>query len=90
MTLTSVVREAVRRLDQAGTETAGSIVAPVRAALAARGLGPCCNEGQGPFTAEQTVEWYAGQLLDIVDNQHWFAMNSIVNTVDKFAPEGGP
>ena len=84
--LRAITREAIRQLEGSGQAAAAAIVEPVRAALAERGLGPRCKEGDGPFTDEETVEWYAGQLLDIVDTGQWFAVNSIVNTVDKFCP----
>ena len=55
-----------------------------------RGLEANCHQGKPSefFTNEElTIEWYAGQLLDIVDNQNWFAMNSFINCLDKFCPE---
>lgn len=34
----------------------------------------------------ETMEWYAGQILDVIENKAWFAVNSIINCVDKFCP----
>lgn len=37
------------------------------------------------------VEWYAGQLLAIIEGKHWFAMNSLINVCEKFTgyrPDG--
>lgn len=38
----------------------------------------------GEWTPRRTMEWYAGQLLSIVENESWFAMNSLVNSCEKF------
>lgn len=35
---------------------------------------------------KMTLEWYAGSIIDIVYKQSWFAVNSWINCVDKFAP----
>jgi hypothetical protein len=43
-------------------------------------------EKSGPGDARSLVEWYAGQLLDIVDTEAWFAMNSILSNVDSWVP----
>ena len=31
------------------------------------------------------MEWYAGQIIAVVEHEAWFAVNSLVNTTDKFA-----
>lgn len=33
------------------------------------------------------LEWYAGSLIDIVDNEGWHVMNSFINSLDRFAPK---
>jgi len=38
------------------------------------------------FTPRMKIEWYAGQLLDIVDQEGWVSMNSFINGLDKFVP----
>jgi hypothetical protein len=86
--LADLTREVVARLEKNGPEEARAIVHPLRAYVA-----PGVHEGTRP-TGEAVVEWYAGQLLQIVDDQAWFAMNSILNCVDRFVPaqhkgEGG-
>ena len=84
-TLTRKTVLAIDKTDPAGVEEA---VAPLRAALAERGLSPNCHLGGGRQpTQDEVVEWYAGQLLDIVDTQAWESMNAAINFVDKFCPE---
>lgn len=42
------------------------------------------------LTEEQKImslKWYAGQIIQVVEDEKWFAMNAICNTNDKFAPE---
>ena len=36
---------------------------------------------------EQTLRWFLGQGIAIVDKKAWFDMNSWVNCIDKFVPE---
>lgn len=52
-----------------------------------RGLVAGVHVGKNDMTPREVMEWYGGQLIDIVDNNFWFAMNSFVNCVDKFCPE---
>ena len=33
------------------------------------------------------LEWYGGSIVDIIEKQGWFAMNSIINCRDNFAPK---
>lgn len=80
------VREIVERLQHVGPKSVAELVKPLREAVS-----PNVHVGRTDLTPEETVEWYAGQLLDIVDQRMWFAMNSLLNCVDKFVPaEGGP
>lgn len=79
--LATLTRDVVRRLEPCGPESARALVEPLRKFVA-----PGVHEGTNP-TGEAVVEWYAGQLLRIVDDEKWFAMNSILNCVDKFVPE---
>lgn len=44
------------------------------------------GEPKMEFTTRQTLEWYVGQFIDIVENRSWFAINSFVNAIDKFSP----
>ena len=41
------------------------------------------------LTLEQkhiTVDWYAGQIISIINKEAWYCVNSLINTCDKFAP----
>lgn len=92
-----IVDEAHRRLDDLKSimweivdvvekgHIAEAVVAAekIRTALAERGLSAGCHEGSTP-KGEQVIEWYAGQFLDIVDHEAWFAMNSLLNAADRF------
>lgn len=85
--LRNIVRASIAALSTAGPGTAPIRVAPIRAALAKRGLGPGCHAGRTDLNTYETVEWYAGQALDLVDREAWFAINSLINCLDKFVPE---
>jgi hypothetical protein len=87
--LTSVVRSAVSEIERLQPGAVGPHADRVRAALAARGLAANCHVGRRGLTPDETVEWYAGQLLDIVDSKSWFTMNSFINSLDRFVPVRG-
>lgn len=41
---------------------------------------PGCHVGKGPDMSDlEKIEWYAGQLLDVVDSEGWFVMNTTLN-----------
>lgn len=87
--LRRVTRVAVRGLDALALvdeASAAEVVAPVRAALAEIGLAPNCHVGRTAMTPTETVEWYAGQVVQTVDARAWHAVNAIVNTLEKFCP----
>jgi hypothetical protein len=81
--LRNVVREVVLTIDKGGPEEAKAEVERLR------GLIPVGmpHRGKKNMTEQEVIEWYAGEIVDIVDNQAWFAMNSIINCLDKFCPE---
>lgn len=90
--LRSILRKAVLAI--ADTDVAGSQdhVNEVRLALQERGLEAGChvgNPGLAPGT-DLCVEWYAGQLVEIFNNESYFAVNSFINCLDIFCPESAP
>lgn len=78
--LARVTRQVVSQLETTGPGSARAIVEPLRGFVR-----PGVHEGTKP-TGDAVVEWYAGQLLQIVDAESWFAMNSLLNCVDRFVP----
>lgn len=80
--LTTLIRSTATEMAFAGTDTARALATRMRAAGVIRNL----HVGLQPLGARQTLEWYAGQFLEIVETGAWFAMNSWLNCVDKFAP----
>lgn len=88
--LRGILRAAVKRIDKGDINTAFRDVEFVRTALNERGLDVNCHVGQSEeflSEGEHTLEWYAGQLLDIVDRKAWFAMNSYINALDQYYPD---
>lgn len=78
--LCELIVDVVRRLDKSEPgESATSAVEPLRFVVE-----PSCHVGASICTRRQTLEWYAGQILDIIDNRSWFAVNSLVNCCKKF------
>jgi hypothetical protein len=81
--LTGLVRAVVGRIDKGGPENIGMAIKPLRDA------GITC----GPFRGEMAkvsprhgLLWYAGEIIGIVEEEAWFAVNSWINCADKFAP----
>jgi len=33
------------------------------------------------------IDWYAGQIIKIIDERAWHGINSLINTCDMFAPK---
>lgn len=87
--LRSLLRESVVRVSKGDTNTAKYEAEHIREALKAKGLDSGCHVGRSDLDSnpELVVEWYAGQFLDIVDTEAWFAMNGLINCLDKFCPE---
>lgn len=83
MSLKSVVRECIQTLDEGGPNTIDSVVQRLLEAGAVRDI----HVGKESFSPEETVEWYAGQIIDVLESGQLFAVNSLINCVDKFAPE---
>lgn len=82
-----IVRICVRELERTDEYGAREALEPMRKALAARKLYPKCHEGRNDLNPEETVEWYAGQGLYMVDVQAWHCINSYINLLDRFVPE---
>lgn len=90
MNLRTIIREGTADLETGGPTNAKKLAASLRDALAERGLtAPCHRSDQIAvnLTPEETLEWYAGEFVDIVEREAWFAVNSWLNAVDKYAPE---
>lgn len=87
MKFARVVRDAVLEINDLRKDEILPQIARVREALALRGLKSGCHVGsEAAKTAPGVIEWYAGQLLNIYDNEAWFAMNSFINALDEFCP----
>jgi len=88
--LRNILRSVVKRISEGTESIALQEIELVREALKERGLESNCHVGKMQAflnEGEHTLEWYAGQLLDIVDRKSWFAMNSYINALDQFCPE---
>lgn len=81
MNLRTCVRAVIAALDRVGPGDADAIVAPLREYVQ-----PGIHVGRTDLAGDEAVEWYAGQILAVVDGKAWFAVNSLINCVDKFCP----
>lgn len=88
-TLREVVRKSIINVQNGDTGEAMQEAQVIREALQAKGLDKGCHVGRSDLDSdpELVIEWYAGQFLDIVDSKAWFAMNGLINCLDKFCPE---
>lgn len=81
------LRDLVDRLAGNGPSMVPAFVAELRELGAVRNA----YVGESMETGDDTcVAWYAGQLLDVLESKSLFAVNSIINCVDKFCPEVAP
>ncbi len=86
MNLRETIRRVATELETEGPTQAKELVKDVRKVLVERGLTPPCHRGVKNMTPDQTLEWFAGEFVDIVESETWHAMNSWLNSVDRFAP----
>lgn len=83
--LVTLIRQTAVSVDKGGTDTIGNAVAELRKHIA-----PDCHVGKGDEMNgsdagyRMQLEWYAGQLLSMIDSSSWFGINSWLNCVDKF------
>lgn len=79
-----VVRESINDLDDRFMAAVPDVIDALASAGAIRdihvGLAP------GDFTTDMMVEWFAGQILETLQGEHFFAVDSMINCVDKFCP----
>lgn len=82
--LTKLIRTEIFRIENSEAQVPVVIQNLTNAGVVA---GCHCNTGR-TLNKRETLEWYAGQILKIAsDKSSWFAMNTIINCLDKFAPE---
>jgi hypothetical protein len=82
----SRLRAVMKRLHSDGMKVVPIVVAELRDLGAVRGI----HQGKNDLTPDETVEWYAGQTLDILENEAWWAVNTLCNVLDKFVPKEAP
>ena len=88
--LLPIVRDAIRRLDNArpGHAALDAINGLVDVGVTA-GCGRHLFEKgqQHDDDSAETLYWYAGEIVDVVQTGAWVAVNSLINCVDRFAAE---
>lgn len=83
--LAQLIRDVAAAVDKVGVTDIADAVQPLR-----KHVFPGCHVGLGNMMTgtdagyRLQLEWYAGQLLDMVDNKQWRGINSWLNCSDKF------
>lgn len=83
--LAILIRDVANKLEESQPFVCVGLVHPLRPYAQPgchEGLGDMMNGSEAGFRLQ--LEWFAGQLLIIVDNNKWFALNSWLNCVKKF------
>lgn len=80
--LTDLVRDAVNII------SAGDVPQAQQQAkrLEARGFVANWGVDRKDMTPEEVIRWFGGQIMDIVATEAWYAMNSVINSLDRFVP----
>jgi hypothetical protein len=75
--LAELIRNVVTVVDNSNEATIEEAIEPLKRV----GLYANMHVGvaEEEFTQRMTLEWYAGSIIDIVEKQSWFAVNSWVN-----------
>jgi hypothetical protein len=84
--LCTLIRVSAKELDSGGTATLGAVANRFRAVVPAG----TPHRGKKDMSRREVLEWYAGELVDISEQRAYFAVNSWLNCIDKFAPEVSP
>jgi hypothetical protein len=89
--LAALIRGVVRTTEQGGLSVARRMATRLRQA----GIVAGAHVGDPAFatgaaSSRMVAEWYAGQFLYIVEGEQWFAMNSLLNSCDRFVPAPTP
>lgn len=75
-------------IDQMALVESGYITEAKQAALAFQdaGIEAGCfvKPGGANLTPRETMLWYAGQMVSIANNEAWYAVNSMINCLDRF------
>jgi hypothetical protein len=81
------VRAALTLLDSGGPELVPRVIEALKAAGAVRNecMGMRMTDGD-----DTCVRWYAGQALDVLEARAFFAVNSLLNCLDRFCPTVAP
>jgi len=80
--LNKIVRKCIDDLNSQQTGAIRDTIAKLKNAGAIRNI----HVGKTNFTQNEMVEWYAGQLLDVLEDGKLHCVNSIINEVDRFCP----
>ena len=83
--LAALIRDVAAKIEKGGLDSVATLALPLRAHAYAKcheRLGHQMNNTEEGFRLQ--LEWFAGQLLEIVDRHKWFAMNSWLNCVKRF------
>ena len=85
--LTKLVKQIAKEVDSIGP---GATLLKAIQPLYDAGITPNMHVGvdSDKFNNRMKVEWLGGSVLDIVENQAWFAMNSWINMVSILEEEG--
>lgn len=68
----------VELIDPVGPEHVN--IQHARSLIAEAGIAPGLHVGrEGDWTERLVLDWYLGQYADIIDNEHWAAMNGLLN-----------
>ena len=86
-TLRSETRRLLSGLDTGGTGYVDICIAGLKAAGAVKNacLGEPMTDGD-----DTCVRWYAGQAIDVLESGAYFAVNSLLNCLDRFCPAERP
>ena len=87
--LLPAVRATVQALQTASPgNSAAEAIQPLRDIGVTAGCGRKYFAGGAthPDESDETLYWYAGEIVDVIKARAWVAVNSIINCVDRFAP----
>jgi len=78
------IRASIDRIDEGGVSAALAELSTLQALPGVKSgihIGKPAKFFEG--NRRRQMEWFAGQVIDIIEKQSWFAMNSIINACEQ-------
>lgn len=82
--LATVIKEEAKKVENGAVQELEMAAKRFRDLGIKAGMHTGCGDEMNDASPGQRLEWFAGQLVEMADNKSLLAVNSWINTVEKF------